>query len=237
MKFTQFELVEEPGKRRAGMAYEGKFYETDGANAIGVHDAIAVRLLTPINRPWSVRFFEPFSLDFVYANPHSMFGPNEDLKLIVGVDNVVVVPCLAFVIGGAGVMVDPRTADDLVLGLTLVNSYRTSEPGARALDLGFSIGPVITTPDEFDDSVTADMKGRRYRTTIKTRHNSIESDPISLADLSYNPAEVAAWASLTSTLREGDLFAMELCEPIPLDRGDEFATVADKLGVLTNRIV
>lgn len=237
MKFTQFEVVDDPGKRRAGMAYDGKFYETDGVNAIGVHEASDVRLLTPINRPWSVRFFPFGSLEFIYANPHSMFGPNEELLLVPGVDNVVVVPCLGFVIGGAGGMVDPRTADDLVLGLTIVNSYRTAEPGARALDLGFSVGPVITTPDEFDDSVTADARGRRYRTSVKFRHNSVETTSVNLADLAHNPAEVAAWASLTCSLREGDLIAIELSEPIPLDRGDEFATVGEKLGALTNRIV
>jgi hypothetical protein len=136
VKFTQFELVEEPGVRRAGMAYEGRFYETDGANAIGVHEAMDVRLLAPINRPGTVRFFPAGSLDFIYANPYAMFGPNEELMLSEGIDQITVVPCIAVVIGGAGGLVTTRDADDLVLGLTLVNSYRTSDAGARALDLG-----------------------------------------------------------------------------------------------------
>lgn len=219
------------------MAYEGKFYETDGVNAIAVHEAADVRLLTPINRPWSVRFFAPGSPDFVYANPHSMFGPSESLQLVAGIDHVVVVPCLGFVIGGVGGMLNPRESDDLVLGLTLVNSFRTEEPGARALDLGFSVGPVITTPDEFDDSVTVDARGRRYRSNVTFRMNSIETMTVNLADLRFNPAELAAYASLTCNLREGDLLAIELSEPIGIDRGDEFSSVGEKLGALTNRLV
>jgi 2-keto-4-pentenoate hydratase/2-oxohepta-3-ene-1,7-dioic acid hydratase in catechol pathway len=237
VKFTQFVIAEEPDVRRTGMAYEGKFYETDGVNAIAVHEASDVRLLTPINRPWSVRFFGADSPDFAYANPHSMFGPSEPLQLMHGVDNVVVVPCLGFVIGGVGGMLHPREADDLILGLTLVNSYRTDEPGARALDLGFSVGPIIVTPDEFDDAVTADAKGRRYRTSMTLRMNSVETQTLSLADLKFNPAELAAYASLTCNVREGDLLAIELTEPVKVDRGDEFALIGEKIGVLTNRLV
>lgn len=237
MKFSQFEIAAEPGVKRAGIAHEGRFYETDGVNPIAVHEPMDVRLLTPINRPWSVRFFAPGELDFVYANPHSMFGPSESLELLAGVDNVVVVPCLGFVAQHSGGLLSPREADDVILGLTLVNSFRTVEPGARAYDLGFSVGPVITTPDDFDDSVTVDAKGRRYRTTVTLRMNSVETKTLNLADLAFNPAELVAYASLTCNVREGDLLAVELTEPLPIERKDEFSVLAEKIGALTNRLV
>lgn len=219
------------------MAFEGKFYETDGVNAIAVHEPMDVRLLTPINRPGSVRFFDLGTQEFVYGNPHAMFGPSESLPLDAGLEKVFVVPCIAVVIGGAGRLAGPRDADEMVLGITMVNSFRTNDDGARALDLGFSVGPVITTPDEFDDSVTADAKGRRYRTSLTFRLNSVDSGTFNLADLAFNPAELISHASQSTALREGDLVAISVSEPIGLDRGDEFSVVGERLGALTNRLV
>lgn len=237
MKFTQFEVVSEPGKKRAGMAFEGRFYETEGTQPVAVHEAMDVRLLAPINRPGSVRFFPPDSLDFVYANPHVMFGPSEALKLRLELENIFVVPGLAVVIGGQGGGVTPRDADDLILGVTLVNSFRTSESGPAGFDLGFSVGPIITTPDEFDDSVTVDAKGRRHRSAVTLRLNSVETETISLADLPFTPAEAIAHASRSCVVYPGDLLVIELSAPVSLERGDEFATLTDKVGTLTNRLV
>jgi 2-keto-4-pentenoate hydratase/2-oxohepta-3-ene-1,7-dioic acid hydratase in catechol pathway len=237
VKFTQFEVTSEPGVRRTGMAFEGKFYETDGVNAIAVHEPMDVRLLTPINRPGSVRFFDVGELAFVYANPHTMFGPSETLPLDPGNDRVSVVPCLGLVIGGAGRKAGPRDADDLVLGLTMVNSFRSDSADGSALDLGFSVGPVITTPDEFEDSVTVDVKGRRYRTSITCRLNSVDQATYRLTDLTYTPAELISYASQYTALREGDLIAIAIAPPISLDRGDEFSLVGEKMGALTNRLI
>ena len=45
MKLCRFELKSTPGEVRSGIVYNGKIYETAGAEPVAVHEAEAVRPL------------------------------------------------------------------------------------------------------------------------------------------------------------------------------------------------
>lgn len=234
MKFCRFELVTDPEKIRTGIAYEGRIYETDGTNAIGIHEAGDIRLLAPIGRPPTVRVFREGDHAFDYAHPGAMLGPNLALPLPSEVERVAYVPALAVVIGGAGSAVVPSVADDLVLGLALAHVFSTlRDPGGRALDLGYCVGPAIVTPDEFGaDSIRPDA-GAFYADSVAVWRNGVEITSFDLASLRPSPASAIAYASETQPLAEGDLILIPLGElDLVPEAGDQLKLVAPKLGAL-----
>ncbi len=234
MKLCRFYVESEPGVVKTGMAYDGRFYETVGAEPVAVHEPMEVKLLAPIVRSSSVRVSGVNHLDFDYLNPHVMFGPNETLRYPDA--ELFVTPCLGIIIGGSGGLVDARIADDLVLGLTMGSVFSVAPHRGAGLDIGFALGPAITTPDELDDSVTMDSKGRRYRMQATLKVNSVETGSLSLSELEFTPAEIISQASQTCALYESDLILIAVCPPIQLDSKDEFGWVIEKMGALNTRI-
>ena len=97
-----------------------------------------VVLRAPVLHPGAVRMFD--GDDFHFANPASILGPDEELRLPADADHVETQMRLAVVIG-AGV----------IGGFTLLNDLLAPQlHGAKASDFGTSMGPVVVTPDEFD---------------------------------------------------------------------------------------
>jgi hypothetical protein len=96
-----------------------------------------VVLRAPVLHPPSIRIFD--GDDFSFANPSSIYGPDETLPLPVGADGVEPQERLAAVIGAG-----------MIGGFTLLNDWVSpSLSGAKARDFAISLGPVIVTPDEF----------------------------------------------------------------------------------------
>lgn len=234
MKLCRFYVESDPGVVKTGMAFDGRFYETVGAEPVAVHEPMEVKLLPPIVRASSVRFSPLNSLVFDYLNPNVMFGPNETLRFPEA--DLWITPCLGVVIGGSGGLVDVRTSDDLALGLTLGSVFTVEPHRGPGLDIGFALGPALTTPDELDDSVTVDAKGRRYRMPATFKVNSVESGAASLSELQYTPAEIISAASQSCALYESDLLLIGVCDPIRVDSKDEFGWVIEKMGALNTRI-
>lgn len=239
MKFCRFELASAPGQPRTGIAYEGRIYETDGTNAIGIHEASDIRLLAPIGRPTSVRVFRPGDHAFDYANPMAMHGPNEPIPVPIGADRVGYVPSLAVVVGGAGASVEPSVADDLVLGLALghlLSTLRVS--GGAALDVGFAIGPALITPDEFSSDSVRPESGVRYDDTVTLTINGVEVSSFSVAALKPTVASAVSRASQSHPLYEGDLLLIPLGEvDLTPEPEDVLKLSGEKLGALTSRLV
>lgn len=250
MKLCRFELLSSPGQPRSGIVYGSKVYETDGTNAIGVYEWSDVRLLAPIGQPPSVRLFDPpeegyeweHGADvpmpaFQYLNSSAMAGPGLALPAPEFAPQFFADPCLAVIVAGSGMNVPPDEADGLVLGLTLVTSFHTRDKGGRARDPGFALGPAITTPDELDDAVTVDERGRRYRFGMTLRVNSEDIGAYELSALPYTLAELLAYASESAPLVQGDIVAMSLGRnERALEKGDQVQLVCEKLGTLTTRI-
>jgi hypothetical protein len=95
-----------------------------------------VLLRAPVLHPPSIRIFD--GEDFSFANPASIYGPDETVPLPVGADHVESQERLAAVIGAG-----------MIGGFTLMNDWLSpSIAGAKARDFAISLGPVVVTPDE-----------------------------------------------------------------------------------------
>ncbi len=96
-----------------------------------------VLLRAPVLHPPSIRIFDEGI--FSFANPASVYGPDETVPLPVGADHVESEERLAAVIGAG-----------MIGGFTLMNDWLSpSLAGAKARDFAISLGPVVVTPDEF----------------------------------------------------------------------------------------
>jgi 2-keto-4-pentenoate hydratase/2-oxohepta-3-ene-1,7-dioic acid hydratase in catechol pathway len=216
-----------------------------------VHEWSDVRLLAPLGQPPSLRLFAPFEPEltwaegedaptpsFEYLNPSALVGPGFAIPWPEWTRKVSVDACLGVVIGGAGRFVSLQDADELVLGLTLVTSfYVPGVEGGRGRDVGFALGPAITTPDELDDSVTVDERGRRYRFGLTLKVNSDEVGAYDLSSLPQTIAELLTSASSSCTIQQGDVIAVNLgANNRVLEKGDQVQLVCEKLGALTTRV-
>ena len=96
-----------------------------------------VVLRAPVLHPPTIRIFD--SDDFSFANPSSIYGPDETVPLPLGANGVEAQERLAAVIGAG-----------MIGGFTLMNDWISpSLSGAKARDFAISLGPVVVTPDEF----------------------------------------------------------------------------------------
>lgn len=238
MKFCRFELLEDPGVARTGIAYEGRIFETDGTNSIGVHEAQEIRLLPPIGRPSTVRLFRPGELAFDYLNPMVVFGPNETLLMPPHAERIGMLPALAVVVGGAGARIPVAQADDVVLGVGLANVFTTlRDHGGRAFDVGTAVGPAITTPDEFAEISIRPGTGMAYEDEVTILRNGHPVVSYQLSEAGANPAQAIAHASESCPVAEGDLILLALGDPVlALEPGEEVRLASARVGVLATRL-
>jgi len=242
------------------MVYSGKIYETSGAEAVAVHEAEAVRPLTPIPHAPSLRIFrtdlQPLpSYDqeeprYFYGNPGALYGASQLLAPPETIPELTVLPMIAAVMVADGFRLELEDADDLILGFTMVNLLvsRNDErielqSGAlgRSHDIGGVIGPVLTTPDELEDEVETAERGRRHNLSTVLRVNGVERQRGSTLDLPYTFAELISAASQTCILKTGDIFAMgpvvePADDPVILEPGDEVHLAVEKLGALSLKL-
>lgn len=266
MKLCRFELRNAPGVVRSGMVYGGKVYETDGSEAVAIHEVSDTRLLSPVGFSPSIRLFEPDSrpgdwsgmaegraasldLPFTYLNSSVLVGPQTELLACHASDEINVKPCLAAVIAGAASLLTPEESDGIILGLSLAMVFYAADldrmervrglPPARSHDVGISFGPVITTPEELDQTVIEDPNGRRYNMTFSLQINEDEVARYDTSEISFVLAEAVSFASSTCPVRSGDLLLVNLGAPElarPLQSGDEVRLVSDRLGMLATRV-
>lgn len=113
-----------------------------GGGSAREHDEFAlddVVLRAPVLHPPTVRIFDSDG-DFSFANSAAIYGPEEEIPLPAGVEQVESDLRIAAVIGAAGA----------IGGFTLMNDWVAPDlPGAKARDFAISLGPAVVTPDEF----------------------------------------------------------------------------------------
>ena len=248
VKLCRFELKSEPGTIRSGMVYDGKIYETDGTEAIGVHEAADVRPLAPVPTPPSIRVFRTDLSDsgFVYANPAAVIGPSMVIELPDTATNFVVRSYLGAVIGGAGYQLDEEEAESVLLGFTLVNILSSNsieeDDGkcvGRCQDFGIMVGPVITTPDDLDDAMTPTDNGIMYKLSASIRVNGDEKGFANFEEFSLSMVDAVKLASETCTVRSGDLLCvgpMFEDSACAVSKGDEFQFSMERLGMLSTKL-
>ena len=96
-----------------------------------------VALRAPVLRPPSIRVFG--GDDFLFANPASIYGPDDAILWPEGADHLEAELRVAAVIG----------ADQRIGGFTLMNDWIAHGlAGTKARDFATSMGPIVVTPDE-----------------------------------------------------------------------------------------
>lgn len=113
-----------------------------GGGSAREHDEFAlddVVLRAPVLHPPTVRIFGNDG-DFSFANSAAIYGPEDEISLPAGVEQVESDLRIAAVIGAEGA----------IGGFTLMNDWvAPGLPGAKARDFAISLGPAVVTPDEF----------------------------------------------------------------------------------------
>jgi 2-keto-4-pentenoate hydratase/2-oxohepta-3-ene-1,7-dioic acid hydratase in catechol pathway len=261
VKVCRFELKAEPGVVRSGMVYSGKIYETEGAQAIAVHEAETVRPLIPIPHAPSLRIFrsdlqpgmipgmdveDPF---YFYGNPSMLAGASQLLNHPATHAELTVAPFLAAVVVADAYQIDTETAEQVILGFTMVLLLvsKTDERDERRLgiigrshDLGGVLGPVITTPDEVEEALLDSANGNMYGLECVLRVNGVERGRGNTENLPFSFAHAISAASQHCPVRAGDVFAFgPLVTPdneVLLDPGDEVQIAVESLGALSLKI-
>jgi len=244
------------------MVYSGKIYETDGANPVAVHEAEAIRPLAPIPHAPSLRFFrsdlQPDSFGgseveeprFFYGNPISLVGASQIITFPESTISLGFETFVAAILVGDAYQIDIENADDLILGVTLLNLLvardrerveRISGAIGSSHDVGGAIGPVLTTPDELDDYVTDTTFGKRYALSAVVRINGVERQRGNVESLPFTFAQAISAASQTCTLKSGDIIAMgpivdPAIDPLLLDPGDEVQLAVENLGAISLKL-
>lgn len=242
MKLCRFELVESPGIVRSGFVAQGKVYETDGQQPVGIYSPADIRLLLPIVPP-SIRLYSGKSEEptFTYLNPNAALRPNEALELPAFATPAGYEPCVAAVVAVSARSVPVHLADDVLLGFTLMTSvFAGAGTDARSRDVGVWIGPAITTPEELEDRVTEDERGRHYHLEIGAQRSADQPFKTNLAEeMEFTFAELVAHASESAPLRPGDIIAYSLPHIAEgtVTATDEIAVLSDLLGTLAVRLI
>jgi len=261
VKLCRFELKSSPGEIRSGLVYSGKVYETDGSQSIAVHEAADVRPLSPVGRPPSIRFFRttdgtlPVTSGdglplYFHGNPSALYGPSQVLPTPATVAHVDFEPYLVGIVGSDGVNIPVDNADNFILGFTLAlmlvspdvmrEEAELKSGFGRSFEIGGVIGPVITTPDDLDESLEEELPSRKYRLSVVTRVNGVERGRGEIADLPASIGELVAAASDTGPVRSGDLIALGPIamsdEPTFLESGDDVQLSVEHLGTLSLKI-
>jgi hypothetical protein len=100
-----------------------------------------VDLRPPVLHPPGIRIFGD-ALDFAFGNTAAIYGPEDDVPYPEGSTDLRSEPALVAVVG----------ADGGLGGWTGGNAWHAPDlPGAKSRDFALSIGPVLVTPDEYDE--------------------------------------------------------------------------------------
>jgi len=254
VKLFRFELKAEPGPARSGMVFNGRIYETDGAQAVGMHEADDVRPLSPVPQPGALRIFrtqsQPLGDDrdpaFFYGNPAALVGASTIVNVPPYVVDLGFEAYLAAVVVAGGYDIPVDEADEHLLGLTIAlalvdrAAMRSDGTFGRSHDLGIALGPVVTTPDELDDFLASQEYGKQYKLGATARVNAVERARGNADELPFTIAEAVAAASRSCTLREGDVLALgPLCdapEDLRLEHGDEVTVSVENLGAISLKV-
>lgn len=236
------------------MVFNGRIYETDGGEAVGVHEPEDVRPLSPVPQPGAVRFFrtqnQPIGEEpdpaFFYGNPAALVSASTVVNAPAHLGSLTFEPYLAAVMVVGGYDIPLEEADDHVLGITIAlalvdrAALRTDGLFGRSHDLGVALGPVVTTPDEIDGNVVDQSFGRRYKLSATARVNGVEKARGDAEDLPYTVAQAVAAASRSCTLREADVIALgplcDVSDDLRLESGDEVNVAVENLGALSLKL-
>lgn len=165
MQLCRFTLKEDPEAARSGIFHDSRVYETQGMNAVGVHDLSRITFLPPIGMPHVLRAFDRYgdAWAYSYRNPSAIVGPMAEIDYPGLVRTLDVELRVGIVVKDRGEQIDREEAHEFVLGYTLALCFAGHELanpdtpllGGAPFDHPIGVGPFLTTPDVFDPSIEA----------------------------------------------------------------------------------
>jgi 2-keto-4-pentenoate hydratase/2-oxohepta-3-ene-1,7-dioic acid hydratase in catechol pathway len=197
-----------------------------------------VVLRAPIPQPPSVRDFYAFEqhvrtarqrrgLDmdpdwyqlpvFYFSNPHCIAGPDEDVRIAPGSQEMDFELEVAAIVGMAGADLDAGSAHRNIAGYCVMNDWSARDIQRREMklslgpvkgkDFATSLGPMLVTPDELQSKAS----GRAYDLTMTASVNGVEYSRASLADIYWSFGEMLAYASRGARVVPGDVIGSGTC--------------------------
>lgn len=223
MKLCRFELESSPGQIRSGVFHDGKVYETDGSNAIGIHELSAVRFAPPIGQPPSIRIFEDgfdqfgqSMLSFRYLNPTTLLSPGAEVEMSPDATGLELGIHIGIAIGDTGKQIEVSEAEGFVLGYMVVVSLndqtlieRDKEggfTGASGYDAGLVMGPFLTTSEELTEH-RASSDPTDFKWSVELQING-ESIWIGEHHIGLTFSEMVSYASRSAAVVPGDVIAL-----------------------------
>lgn len=239
----------------------------------------SVQLCAPIPQPPAVRDFYAFEqhvrtarerrglgMDpdwyelpvFYFSNPHGVVGPDADVPIAPGSQEMDYELEVAAIVGRGGADLDPRDAEDHIAGFCVMNDWsardvqrremKLSLGPAKGKDFATSLGPMMVTPDELASA----RRDRSYDLTMTASVNGTEYSRASLGDIYWSFGEMLAYASRGTRITPGDVIGSGTCgtgcilelslvhggDRYPwLQPGDVVELTVERLGTLRNRVV
>jgi 2-keto-4-pentenoate hydratase/2-oxohepta-3-ene-1,7-dioic acid hydratase in catechol pathway len=254
----------------------GERATTDPAGTFALEE---VALLPPTSRPPSVRDFYAFEqhvktarqrrgleMDpdwyelpvFYFSNPAAVIGPDDDVAVPPGSEQLDFELEVAAVVGLGGSDLRPDEAERHIAGFTVMNDWSARDVQRREMklsmgpvkgkDFATSLGPFLVTPDELEPL----RKGRAFDLRMTATVNGRAYSDASLADIYWSFGEMLAYASRGTELVPGDVVGSGTCgtgcilelslvhgeDAYPwLQPGDEVVLEVEHLGAQRARVV
>jgi 2-keto-4-pentenoate hydratase/2-oxohepta-3-ene-1,7-dioic acid hydratase in catechol pathway len=154
---------------------------------------------------------------FYFSNPHCIVGPDDDVRIAPGSQEMDYELEVAAIVGMPGADLDAGTADRHIAGFCVMNDWSARDIQRREMklsmgpvkgkDFATSLGPMLVTPDELQSKAS----GRAYDLTMTASVNGVEYSRASLADIYWSFGEMLAYASRGTRVAPGDVIGSGTC--------------------------
>ena len=192
---------------------------------------------------------------FYYTNPHSIFGPDDEIPYPHYTNALDFELEIAVIIGKAGVNIKPEDAHEHIFGYTIFNDWSARDVQraemkvglgpAKGKDFASSLGPTIVTSEALADR-TVNRPGV-YDLNLTAKVNGVEMSRGNFKDIFWSFGEIIARASDTCQLQAGDVIGsgtvgtgclLELTRTQGpwLNAGDIVELEIERIGILKNII-
>ena len=195
---------------------------------------------------------------FYFSNPAAIVGPRDDVPVPPGCEQLDFELEVAAIVGRGGSDLAPEEAERHIAGYCVMNDWSARDVQRREMklsmgpvkgkDFATTLGPVMVTPEELEDS----RRDRAYDLAMTAHVNGREYSRASLADIYWSFGEMLAYASRGTRLVPGDVVGSGTCgtgcilelslvhgeDAYPwLRAGDVVALEVERLGRVENRVV
>lgn len=194
---------------------------------------------------------------FLFMNPHSLTGPNDDIPMPPLTKALDFELEVAAIIGRRVRDVSPENAAEHIVGYAVFNDWSARDIQKREMqvslgpskgkDFANTLGPWITTPDELENHRSGDRLDLKMTVSV----NGVQIGEDNLANMAWSFEELLVHASRDAWVGAGDVLATGTChsgalaefwgrrgiqDPPPLAIGDIVSMTVEGLGTITNQI-